>query len=107
MGIINGTGRTIAQLVPTLADLVGRPVIDKTGLTGPYDFRMKYAPEPGRVAGPLGALAQAPGAPPPPIDPDAPSLAVALQEQLGLKLEGVRGPVEIVVIDKLERPTVD
>ena len=83
---------------------MGRPVIDKTGLTGLYDFSLKYAPELGRNAGPLGQL---PGAPPPPIDPDAPSLPAALQEQLGLKLEGARGPVEIVVIDKFEKPTLD
>jgi uncharacterized protein (TIGR03435 family) len=40
-------------------------------------------------------------------DPDAPSLSVALQEQLGLKLESTRGPVEIAVIDKIEKPTLD
>jgi uncharacterized protein (TIGR03435 family) len=107
VGIINGTGRTIAQLIPTLADLVARPVLDKTGLTGPYDFRMKYAPEPGRVAGLLGVFGQSAGAPPAPIDPDAPSLSVALQEQLGLKLESARAPVEVVVIDRMEKPTFD
>jgi len=48
-----------------------------------------------------------PGASSPPVDPDAASFAVALQEQLGLKLEAARSPVEIVVIDKLERPTLD
>ena len=86
-----------------LADLVGRPVIDKTGLTGLYDFSLKYAPD-GRYAGPF---APPPGAPTPPVDPDAPGLSTAVQEQLGLKLEGVRGPVEVVIIDKLERPTLD
>ena len=107
VGIAAGSGRTIAQVIPTLADLVGRPVIDKTGLTGLYDFSLKYEPELGRNAGPLGQLPGAPPAPSPFIDPDAPSLAAALQEQLGLKLEGARGPVEVVVIDKFEKPTLD
>jgi uncharacterized protein (TIGR03435 family) len=52
--------------------------------------------------GPLGSQG-----PPPPVDPDAPSLSAALQEQLGLKLESARGPVEVVVIDKFEKPTLD
>jgi len=103
-GIAAFSGRTIAQIIPTLADLVGRPVIDKTGLTGLYDFSLKYAPELGRNAGPFGPL---PGAPPPASDPDAPSLPAALQEQPGLKLESGRGPVEVVVIDRFEKPTLD
>ena len=61
-GLTSGSGRTIAQIVPMLADLVGRPVIDKTGLTGLYDFALKYAAD-GRYAGPFGLP---PGAPPPP-----------------------------------------
>ena len=102
-GIAAGSARTMAQIVPTLADLVGRPVIDNTGLTGLYDFSLKFAYE-GRTAGPFGML---PGAPPPPVDPDAPSFVAALQEQLGLKLEAARGPVEVVVIDRFEKPTLD
>ena len=43
----------------------------------------------------------------PTVDPDAASLSAALQEQLGLKLESARGPVEVVVIDKFEKPTLD
>jgi uncharacterized protein (TIGR03435 family) len=102
-GLMTGSGRTIAQIVPTLADLLGRPVIDKTGLTGLYDVALKFAPT-GRVTGLFALL---PGPPPPPDDPDAPGLSTAVQEQLGLKLESARGPVEIVVIDTLEKPTLD
>lgn len=108
-GMATGSGRTLAQIAQTLSDVVGRPVSDRTGLTGMYDFALKFVPE-GRVAGPLGpasSLLQAPGAPPPAVDPDAPSLAVALQEQLGLKFESTRGPVEVVVIDRLEKPALD
>jgi len=100
------SGRLIAQLVPTLSDLTGRPVIDKTGLTGFYDFTLKFAYE-GRMPGLMGPLGQSPGAPAPPVDQDAPSLSAALQEQLGLKLENARGPVEVVVIDRFEKPTLD
>ncbi len=105
-GLVAHSGRLIAQLVPTLSDLTGRPVIDKTGLTGLYDFTLKFAYE-GRTAGLMGPLGQPPGGPAPPVDPDAASLSAALQEQLGLKLESARGPVEVVVIDKFEKPTLD
>jgi len=107
-GNVAASGRTIAQFLTPLSDWLGRPVIDKTGLTGLYDFTLKFAPE-GRDAGPLGptlALLGKQGQAPP-VDPNTPSLSAALQEQLGLKLESARGPVEVVVIDKLERPTPD
>jgi uncharacterized protein (TIGR03435 family) len=106
-GLVAGSGRTIAELAAgSLSDLTGRPVIDKTGLTGLYDFTLKYTPD-GRVAGPLGSLGPGVGAPARNVDPDVPSLFVALQEQLGLKLESARGAVEVVVIDKIEKPTLD
>ena len=108
-GNVAVSGRTIAQFVTTLSEWMGRPVIDKTGLTGLYDFTLKFAPEGVRAAGPLGptlTLLQGHGQSPP-LDPTAPSLSAALEEQLGLKLESARGPVEVVVIDRLERPTPD
>jgi uncharacterized protein (TIGR03435 family) len=104
-GLAAGSGRTIADLVPVLADFVSRPVIDKTGLTGMYDFTVKFAPESAGSPGVLRLLS--PSLQAPAGDPNAPSLPAALQEQLGLKLEGARGPVEVVVIDKFERPTLD
>ena len=102
-GRLEVSGRPLAQIMSMLADLVGRPVIDKTGLTGMYDFTLKYTPE-GRVLGPFGPV---PGAPPPVVDPDAPSLSTAVQEQLGLRLESARVPIEVLVIDRIERPTLD
>jgi uncharacterized protein (TIGR03435 family) len=105
-GLVAASGRNISEFARgMLSDLMGRPVIDKTGLAGLYDFTLKYASELGRTAGPLGLLA--PGTLAPVNDPDAPSLGVALQEQLGLKLESARGPVEVVVIDRLEKPALD
>lgn len=102
-GMIGAGGRAMAQLVQMLSGSTGRPVVDKTGLTGAYDFSLKFAPEPGAF-GPFGA--PPPGVLPPP-DPDSPNLYTAVQEQLGLKLESARGPIEVVVIDRLEKPTVD
>jgi len=104
-GLSAGSGRTMADLIPNLADLVGRPVIDRTGLAGMYDFTLKFAPESAGSAGIFRLLTS--NTTPPPADPNAPSLVAALQEQLGLKLENARGPVEVVVIDKFEKPTLD
>jgi uncharacterized protein (TIGR03435 family) len=81
-------------------------VIDKTGLTGMYDFSLKFAPDSAGTPGIIRLLGTG-GVAPPAVDPNAPSLAAALPEQLGLKLENARGPVEVVVIDKFERPTFD
>lgn len=102
--IVAAGGQAIAQLVQMLSEITGRPVVDKTGLTGLYDYTLRFAPEPGGNAGPFGA--PPPGAAPAP-DPDAANVYTAIQEQLGLKLESTRGPVEVVVIDKLEKPTLD
>jgi len=68
-----------------LSNQVARPVVDRTGLTGKYDFRLVYSPEMGDTTGP--------------------SIFTALQEQLGLKLESAKGPVEVVVIDRAEKPS--
>jgi uncharacterized protein (TIGR03435 family) len=98
-------GQPISSVVLGLANQVGRPVIDKTGLTGNYDFEVTFMPE-GRIGGgPAGPLP--PGVELPAIDPNAPSLFTALQEQLGLKLEAGRGPVEVLVIDSAQQPTDD
>jgi bla regulator protein blaR1 len=76
-------------------------VSDKTNLSGKYDIDLKYTPDQGPPPGD-----PPPGLPPlPPVDPNGPSLFTALQEQLGLKLESQKGPVGIMVIDHVERPS--
>jgi uncharacterized protein (TIGR03435 family) len=100
---MNVGGMPMLELARMLSPMVGRIVIDKTGLKGRYDFQMTYAPE-GRGFGPGPGPG---GAEPPPVDPNTPSLFTALQEQLGLKLESERGPVDVVVIDRIEQPTED
>ena len=82
-------------LARNLSRTVRRIVVDKTGLTGFYDADLEFMPDaPLGPGGPDGAFA----AP----NPDAPSIFTALQEQLGLKLESSRGPVEQLVIDRVE-----
>lgn len=96
----------IANLVRHLSLQLGRTVIDKTGLAGKYDFTLKWAHDEipssmfkGPESGPPGP--DSAGFP----DSSGPSLFTALEEQLGLKLESQKGPVEILVIDHVERPS--
>ncbi len=93
----------VAQAMPMarLADLmsqpflgIGRPVVDKTGLTSTYDFTLKWTPD--QI--PNGAS---------PNDDSGPSIFTAIQEQLGLKLVPAKGPVEVLVIDQIEKPSPD
>ncbi|MGE3401529.1 MAG: TIGR03435 family protein [Vicinamibacterales bacterium] len=101
--LIGGPARTIAsavtmqQLAANLSNHLGRFVVDRTGLTDRYDFNLAWTPDR------LPAGAPPPGIPP--VDPNGPPLVTALQEQLGLKVEPARGPVEVLVIDRVERPT--
>ena len=99
-------GVTMAQLANLLSGRVQRIVVDRTGMTGNYDLELSWTPDQMPQGPPPGALPQ--GVPSlPPIDPNGPSLFTAIQEQLGLKLESTRGPVDVVVIDRVERPTED
>jgi uncharacterized protein (TIGR03435 family) len=88
---------TMAALAGALRPSVGREVVDRTGLTGEFDFELQFSTPP--TTGPTDT-----GIPIAPLD-DAASVFTALQEQLGLKLESTRGPVEVMVIDSAERPT--
>jgi uncharacterized protein (TIGR03435 family) len=103
-GHLTGQKVGIPQLVDSLSRFTGRVVLDKTNLTGKYDINLDYTPEQGQFQAPPGG--PPPGLPPlPPTDPNGPSLFTALQEQLGLKLESQKGPVEMLVIDHVERPS--
>lgn len=91
---MKATAQTVGDLAHMLQmqpEMSGRLIVDQTGLTGTYDFAMKWTRE-------QGADADSPGG-------DAPTYFTALQEQLGLKLVPTKGPVEVVVIDHIELPS--
>jgi uncharacterized protein (TIGR03435 family) len=106
-GRMNITGITIADvpgspfqsLTSRLAQLIGRTVIDKTGLSGNFELHLEWTPDAPPAA--AGAVSDNPA----PTDSSGPSIFTAMQEQLGLKLESGRGPVETLVIDSVERPS--
>jgi len=104
MGNISVGGSTLAQFANSLGMFVGRIVQDRTGLTGAYDFDLTWTPDqmPQRPPGAPGDQPiRANGVD---IDPNGPSIFTAVQEQLGLKLDAQRGPVEMLVIDRAEKP---
>jgi uncharacterized protein (TIGR03435 family) len=94
---ITAHGIPISALIPSLARPLGRPVLDRTGLTGNFDFTLKFATD---RPGPDDTLN---GQPMP--NSDLPFLFEAIQQQLGLKLESGKGPVEVIVIDHVDRPS--
>ena len=100
---MTGQAVSLTYLILHLSQQVGRIVVDKTGLAGNYDFSIQFTPEQGGM--PVAPSDTPPGASLPPSDPSASSIFTAVQEQLGLKLESGKGPVEIVVIDRIERPS--
>jgi uncharacterized protein (TIGR03435 family) len=107
-GAIIARSQTMAQLATTLSRLtntgssLGRLIVDRTGLNGYFDVELRFAPDRMPNFGPGGPP---PGMPA--IDPNAASIYAAIQEQLGLKLESQRAPVDVLVIDHVEQPTAD
>jgi uncharacterized protein (TIGR03435 family) len=104
-GNINGTSVGLAMLTPVLARNLGRTVVDKTGLKGEFDIKVQWTPDQTQLQlmGPPGGLP--PDMPAPQFDPNGPSIFTAFQEQLGLKLESQKGPVDVIVIDHVEKPS--
>ena len=94
-GSITGHGIAIAALATYLSPVAGRVVVDSTGLAGRFDVALTFG-----LPADLG-IPDAKAAP----TGDAPSIFVAIQQQLGLRLVAARGPVDVVVVDRIERPT--
>ena len=101
-GRLQGWAAPMEMLGQVLSNTMERPVVDKTGLTGKYDFILEWTPDIGAGGGVAG-LGDAPNAPPP--GSSGPTIFTALQEQLGLRLESQKGPVEMIVIDRAEKPS--
>src|SRR6266576_756202 len=97
-GQIPGKGLRLTALAQLLTEELDRTVVDKTGLTGKYDFTLKWTPDESQ-----GAMFKGPESPP--ADISGPSIFTAIQEQLGLRVESKKGPVEILVVDHAERPS--
>jgi uncharacterized protein (TIGR03435 family) len=77
--------------------LFNRTVVDKTGFPGRYDFDLEWTPDETQFNGAIHPLPES----------NQPDLFAAIQQQLGLKLESTRGPVEAMVIDKIDRPSAN
>jgi uncharacterized protein (TIGR03435 family) len=99
-GNMSSRGVTMPALAVSLSVFVGRTVIDRTGFAGTIDYDLRWTPD-RMLRSPADGVAAGPER------PDGPSLFTALQEQLGLKLEATKGAVNVVVIDHVEKPTLD
>jgi uncharacterized protein (TIGR03435 family) len=99
---VTARGVSMASLGKMLSGRAGRPVVDRTGLEGVFDLEMKWATEAGLLPGPPDRA----GANDPAFT-DGASIFTALQEQLGLRLDATRGPVDVIVVDRIEPPTPD
>lgn len=97
---LQGGKVAMPELIRMLSMALGRTVVDRTAFTGLFDAKLDFMPDETTAALPP---------PPPDASPEFknPSILVALQEQLGLRLESTRGPVEVIVIDQVERPSAN
>jgi uncharacterized protein (TIGR03435 family) len=97
-GKLEAEGTAMPYVATMLENEVHRKVVDRTGLAGAWDFKLTWTPDqPGNEGAGSAALPAAP-------DESAPSIFTAVQEQLGLKLEASKGPVDVIVVDRIQRP---
>jgi bla regulator protein blaR1 len=105
-GRLTTQGSDMAMLTSQLSGFLGRNVLDKTGLAGTYDIQLEWVPDENQVA-----MFQAMGVPEgfgaPAPDWKGPTLFTALEEQLGLKLDSQKGPVEMFTIASVEKPSAN
>ena len=101
-GALNANGIGMPQFAQMLSQQLGQTVLDKTGLSGEFEIKLTWTPEVGHAGGLAGP--PSPDAAPP-TDNSGPTIFPAVQEQLGLRLESTKGPVQMIVIDKVEKPS--
>jgi len=99
-GLLIGNAVALSRFATVLSPQLERMIVDRTNLAGRFDIRLHWTPD-------ARELPQDVTGRPSQNDSDAPSIFTAIQEQLGLKLEPAKGPVEVIVIDHAERPTVN
>ena len=97
MGTLDSRGVSVGTLADFLSAVVGRPVVDQTGLTGRFDFHLEYKIDQSTVG--------FQGAPDSNDNDNRATIFTALQEQLGLQLKSDTGPREYLVIDRAQKPT--
>jgi uncharacterized protein (TIGR03435 family) len=101
-GTYLGRAATIANLAEALQGVVlDRPVVDQTGLTGRFDFVLRWRPDDFQYGGRGASL------PRPPDADSLPDLFTAFQEQLGLRIEAIRAPAKVLVIDSAQKPSAN
>jgi uncharacterized protein (TIGR03435 family) len=96
---IDGGAMPVSELAFVLGNIVGRPMVDKTALTGTFDIHLEFARDQALQGTPAIDVA------PPTPDPTGVTVFTAVREQLGLKLESAKGPVEVLVIDSVSKPS--
>jgi uncharacterized protein (TIGR03435 family) len=100
---ISGDGISVEQIATALSNALQRTVVDKTGLTGTFDVHVEWTPDqstPGLMAPGLAPVANEPSA-----DAISGSIFTVIREQLGLRFQSAKGPVKVLVIDHVERPS--
>ena len=101
-GSINFEGGTLTMLAGLLGLILDRPVIDKSGITNYFEIHLVFSAD---DSAPSRPSTTDPGPPAAVSSPDAPGIFQVIQEQLGLKLAPAKGPVDVLVIDHVERPS--
>lgn len=104
-GLVQGKSVNWRVVLDQLPSEVGRPVIDRTGLTGMFEVTLEWTPDPAAMPSPDAAARAAAAAAA--AGDRAVTIFTALQEQLGIRLQPARAPLDVLVVDRVERPTPD